>query len=64
MIGQDARSFLLFLTHALAELCSAENMKMKMLDRLASIGAAVSNNAVASAKIFSLGDLGDSLKDL
>ena len=58
MIGQDARSFLLFLTHALAELCSAENMKMKMLDRLASIGAAVCDHTVTAAEILALGDLG------
>lgn len=63
MTEQNARSFLL-LTHLLAELCSAENMEMKMLDRLASIGTAVGDNAVSAAKIFSLGDLGNSLKDL
>ena len=63
MTEQNARSFLL-LTHLLAELCSAENVEMKMLDRLTSIGTAVGDNAVSAAKIFSLGDLGDSFKDL
>ena len=63
MTEQNARSFLL-LTHLLAELCSAENVEMKMLDRLTSIGTAVGDNAVSAAKIFSLGDLGNSLKDL
>ena len=37
---------------------------MQMLYRLASIGTAVGYNAVAAAEFFSLGNLGDSLKDL
>ena len=52
------------LTHPLAELCSAEDMEMQMLYRLAGIGAAVCDNAVTAREIFGLGDLGDGFKDL
>lgn len=52
------------LAHPLAELCSAEDMEMQMLYRLASVRAAVRDNAVSAGELFALCDLGDGFKDL
>ena len=63
MIGQKPDHFYC-LTHSFAELNSAENVEMKMLNRLASVVTAICDNAVTPAEIFALGDLGNSFKDL
>ena len=39
-------------------------MIVQVLDRLASVVTAISDNAVTSAQRFACGDLGDNLKDL